>query len=49
VLIKTPAEQLSFPDHTDFGGFNILLSLIFRRLAIVNPPKANKFVLLFKY
>jgi hypothetical protein len=48
-LKKTPAKQLSFSDHTDSGGFGILLSLIFRRLAIVNPPKANKFALLFKY
>jgi hypothetical protein len=46
---KTPAEQLSLVSSLYFAGMRDLVSLIFSRLAIVNPPKAPKFILLFKY
>ena len=45
---KTPAEQLSLVSSLYFAGMRDLVSLIFSRLAIVNPPKAPKFILLFK-
>jgi len=48
LLQKTTAIQLSDFIKACFAVFPILLSLIFSRLAIVNPPKANKFAFLFK-
>jgi hypothetical protein len=49
LLQKTTAMQLSDFISPYLSGIDNLLSLIFSRLAIVNPSKANKFVLLFKY
>jgi hypothetical protein len=48
LMKKTTASQLSFTCSLYFTGPNNLVSLIFSRLAIVNPPKAPKFALLFK-
>jgi len=48
LLQKTTAMQLSDFIGRNLSGLHNLLSLIFSRLAIVNPPKANKFALLFK-
>jgi len=46
---KTTALQLSIMPNVYLAGVANLVSLIFSRLAIVNPPKPPKFVLLFKY
>jgi hypothetical protein len=49
LLQKTTAIQLSNSHTLYFTDDYNLVSLIFRRLAIVNPPKPPKFPLLFKY
>jgi hypothetical protein len=48
MMKKTTAIQLSAASCPYFTGLGILVSLIFSRLAIVNPPKPPKFALLFK-
>jgi len=48
MMKKTTALQLSIASCLYFAGVRYLVSLIFSRLAIVNPPKPPKFALLFK-
>jgi len=48
LVTKTAAVQLSVSPTPDFIGFCFSESLVFRRLAIVNPTTPYKFILLFK-